>query len=140
MGDITWAAAAAAATVLETLGHTIEVGDVTTPDPDVTYPYLVIWVNPAERAPTSLNGAAMQTTVPLTVTAVGRDPRETATTADRAADLLAGARLVIAGYTTALATQVTGSATVRAAPERDPATGRPVYIAPSVWQVQALPA
>lgn len=109
--------------------YTVYVGEVTTPESDIAYPYLVVWPPPVWR-PTNTqagyDGAAVST---VQVTAAGTTVDEVLAALDRAAAALHRRRPAIPGRMCGLITQVPGATPPQ--PERDDTVhtpaGRPVF-------------
>jgi hypothetical protein len=132
--------AAALADLLASAGYPVEVGEVTTPDDELTYPYLVLWPPPVVRGPTSLDATSDQQDVTFQVTAVGRDEDETLAAADRAADALVDQVPTIAGRTFNQIQQEPLSQPPRPDPGgRDPQTRRPVFVVPVMFSTWSVP-
>ena len=105
--DVGWAHADAIHTILGTVTpYPVYIGEVTTPDDELEYPYLVCWPPPATRPTTTLNGYGGEATTTTQVTAAGRDVREVITALDRATAALHRKRPVIAGRRCGLLSQV----------------------------------
>lgn len=110
--------------------YTVYVGEVTTAEGDIAYPYLVVWPPPAFR-PTNTqagyDGAAVST---VQVTAAGTTTDEVLAALDRAAAALHRRRPIILGRVCGLITQVPGATPPQ--PERDETVhtpgGRPVFM------------
>lgn len=80
------------------VGKDVHYGRVTKSDPNLTYPYLVIWVIPATRRRVNLTGSAASPDARVQLTAVGRSPDEVTWTLDRAGDALQGKKAAVDGH------------------------------------------
>lgn len=110
--------------------YRVYVGEVTTAEDAIAYPYLVVWPPPAMRPTNMLNGWDGAATSTIQVTAVGSTVDEALAALDRAAAALHRRRPVITGRVCGLITQVPGA--TPPAPQRDdrvntPA-GRPPFL------------
>jgi hypothetical protein len=106
--------------------YPVYVGEVTDPEDDITYPYLVVWPSPATRPVNSLAGYDGAVTTAVQVTAVGTTVDECLAAMDRATVAIHRRVPVIDGRT--CAPVKTSAAQV---PRRDDKVhtpdGRPVY-------------
>lgn len=111
----------------------VHLGEVLPPDDELTFPYLVVWMAPAGRPVTTMNGYASEVTTVTRITAAGREPREVLAALDRASAVLHRVIPTIPGRRCSPITQdPTGGPPVDV--EKDPqvrtADGRPVFYAP----------
>jgi hypothetical protein len=123
-----------------TTGYTVGLGEVPTPDGQLTYPYLVVWPPPVTRSTNALDSISTQHDMTWQVTAVGRDETETLAAADRATAALVDQVLIIAGRTFNQVEQVpTNQAPLPDPTSRDPATQRPVFSVPVMFSTWSVP-
>lgn len=104
-------------------------GEITTPDADLTYPYLVVWPPPPTREDDALEGFAGHLSTTTQVTAAGASVDEVLHALDLAAGALHKVTPTIAGRSCAPFRQVPGASPPQ--PTRDPevrtADGRPIF-------------
>lgn len=117
--------------------YTVYLGEVTTPDDQLTLPYLVVWPPPPERPNLSLAGYGEEITTTTQVTAVGRDAIETIAAMGRASAALHGVRPVVAGRECGLIGQVPGQLPPPRPDERVRVDGRPVYITFALFRLMS---
>lgn len=137
MSDVSRQHAAAIATMIEQAvageaaaqGYRVYVGEVTTPEAEIEYPYYVVWPTPAMRPTNTLAGYDSAAASTIQVTAAGTSPDEVLAALDRAAAGLHRKRPQITGRNCALLRQVPGA--FPPAPTRDDQVhtpdGRPVF-------------
>jgi len=125
--DVGWAHAAAIHDMLDTaVGYGVYLGRPDIPDPELVWPYLIVWPPPAGRPTIALAGYGGESTTTTQVTAAGRNVRETITALDRAAVALHRRRPVIVGRRCGLITQL-ADVPGPPSPDRDDQTGTPDY-------------
>lgn len=73
-------------------GKDVYYGLVTKEPPDLTFPYVVVWVIPSTRRRANLTGTIASPDSRVQLTGVGRDPDEVTWVLDRAAEALHGKR------------------------------------------------
>jgi hypothetical protein len=116
-------------TALATEGYPVYVGEVTTPEDAITYPYLVIWPAPAARPVVTMAGHAGQASTTIQVTAAAAFVADVLAALDRAGNALHRWTPTIAGR---LCAPVTQDPNQVPPPIPDPrvktTAGRPVYI------------
>lgn len=120
----------------------VYVGEVTDPEAEVTYPYLVVWPPPAFRPTNTLAGYDGVARSTIQVTAAGTTVDEVLACLDRAATALHRRRPQIAGRRATPITQQPGA--TPPAPSRDDtvhtADGRPVFYSFALYQVESTAA
>jgi hypothetical protein len=118
--DVGWAHASAIHTMLTAATpYDVYIGDVTVPDDELEFPYLVVWPPPGTRPTITLNGYGGEATTRTQVTGAGRTVREVLAVLDRASAALHRRRPTIPGRACSLMRQVPGTADVPQ-PRRDP--------------------
>lgn len=121
--------------------YPVYLGEVTTPDEEIEYPYLVAWPPPATRPTITLAGYGGEATTTTQVTASGRDVRETITAMDRASAALHRRRPVIAGRKCGLIRHLPDAAGPPQ-PTRDPqlyTPARPVFFTFAQFALMSSP-
>lgn len=73
-------------------GRDVYYGRVTKEPPELTFPYIVVWVIPASRRRANLTGTIASPDSRVQLTGVGRDPDEVTWVLDRAGEALHGKR------------------------------------------------
>lgn len=125
--------------MLEATGYPVELGAPKTPDSQVTYPHLVLWLPPLRHAGPDLEPASTALSAVIQVTAVGRDQDEVLAACDRAAAQLAHRRPVVDQLDCAPLDPVPLDMPVAEDPKVRTRDGRPIYFAPTQYRVYATP-
>lgn len=122
--------------------YTVYVGEVTTAEADITYPYLVVWPPPVTRPTNLLNGSDGAATTVTQITAAGTTTDEVLAALDRAGTALHRRRPNIIGRRCTPITQLPTAEPPQ--PGRDDRvntpTGRPVFFAPLLFSLYSTPA
>jgi hypothetical protein len=143
--DIAWAHADAIKAMVEAAtDYPIFMGEVTAPDDQLEYPYLILWPPPASRPTTTLAGYGGEATTRTQITAAGRDVREVLAALDRVGAALHRRRPTIPGRRCGLITQ-TPEIPDPPQPDRDETArtlpdGRPVFISFLQFSLFSAPA
>lgn len=121
--------------------YQVYVGEVTTAEADIAYPYLVVWPPPATRPTNTMAGYDGAATTTTQITAAGTTTDEVLTALDRAAAALHRRRPTIFGRRCGLITQLPTAEPPQ--PQRDDRvntpTGRPVFYAPLLFSLYSTP-
>lgn len=132
----------AALTVEQAAGaYRVYIGEVTTAEDTITYPYLVVWPPPVSRPTNTMAGSDGAATSTTQITAAGTTTDEVLAALDRAAAALHRRRPTIVGRRCGLITQLPTAEPPQ--PQRDdrvntPA-GRPVFYAPLLFSLYSTP-
>lgn len=122
--------------------YRVYVGEVTTPEAEITYPYLVVWPSPAYLPTNTMAGydGAVRSTIQITAAGVSVD--EVLAALDRVGVALHRRRPQITGRNCSPLTQLPGA--VPPAPNRDEHVhtpdGRPVFYSFALYQMQSTAA
>lgn len=119
------------------LTYTVYLGEVTGPDGELTFPYIVAWPPPPDRPTLTLAGYGGEITTTTQVSAVGRDVTETIAAMGRASEALHRVRPTIAGRRCGLITQVPQQMPPPRPDERVRVNGRPVYLTFSLFRLDS---
>jgi hypothetical protein len=138
LADITHHHRTAVLELLAGAGYPVHDGEVIG---DREFPYLVLWGTPGTVDFDDLAWSSPTYVYRFTVTAVGRDVRETSAALDRARACLVPVRPVVTGRESGFISERDGDTAVAKDPDaNDPATGRPVFFAPTDFEVTTWPA
>lgn len=122
--------------------YRVYVGEVTTAETEMVYPYVVVWPAPAMRPTNTSNGYDGAATTTTQITAAGNSVDEVLAALDRVAAGLHRRRPLIPGRQCSPLTQVPGSQPPQ--PERDDQvttpTGRPVFFSFALFSLYSTPA
>jgi hypothetical protein len=138
--DVTRAHATALAAALVPLDYQTFQGDVTGPDSELRFPYLVVWTPPAGLAGINLHGTAHTATTMIQVTAVGQTTDEVLAALDRVAASVVGRALPIPGRTCTRVQQVAASGPPRTDPSVRTPDGQPTRFGWITLSFASMPA
>lgn len=139
--DVTHQHTEATRALLAEAGYPLYIGEVTDDGPALQYPYLVVWPTPGTVEHDDIGYGAAHYWHRFTLTAVGRDVRETEAALDRARTQLVAVRPDIPGRACGLYSERDGDVAIAKDPEAvDPNTGRPVFFAATDFQLYTCPS
>lgn len=122
--------------------YTVYIGEVTTAEASISYPYLTVWPSPGFRPTNTQAGYDGALTTTTQITATGRSVDEVLAALDRAAAALHRRRPDIPGRRCSPITQVPGAAPPQ--PVRDDLVhtpdGRPIFFSYNLFTLYSTPA
>lgn len=141
MAEITRPFARAVQALIEAAvpGRDVYYGRPTKPDADLTYPYVIVWVIPANRVRANLTGTIAAPDSRVQLTAVGRDQDEVAWTLDACADALQGQRPALDGWRSGLIWEMPVQQAITKNEDLLTPQGTPTYRGVSMWRLSSEP-
>lgn len=121
-------------------GKDIYYARVTKEPPQLTFPYVVVWVIPSMRRRANLTGTIASPDSRVQLTGVGRDPDEVSWVLDRAGAALHGKRPTIDGYRPGLIWEMPVEQAITKNEDLWTGDGSPTYRGVTMFRLSSEPA